>query len=76
MKFSNQGAEKKFYKLYNIPKEYSGNDVGSLTHVLERRLLRRDEHSLPDILIDGGKAQLNAALKFLKKMHLSISQLF
>ena len=64
VKFSNQGAEKKFYKLYNIPKEYSGNDVGSLTHVLERRLLRRDEHTLPDILlVDGGKHQLNAALK-------------
>ena len=64
VKFSNQGAEKKLYKLYNIPKEYSGNDVGSLTHVLERRLLRRDEHTLPDILlVDGGKHQLNAALK-------------
>ena len=64
VKFSNQGAEKKLYKLYNIPKEYSGNDVGSLIHVLERRLLRRDEHPLPDILlVDGGKPQLNAALK-------------
>ena len=64
VKFSDKGAEKKLYKLYNIPKEYSGNDVGSLIHVLERRLLRRDEHPLPDILlVDGGKPQLNAALK-------------
>jgi len=70
VKFSNQGAEKKFYKLYNIPKEYSGNDVGSLTHVLERRLLRRDEHTLPDILlVDGGKPQLNAALKVFLTAH-------
>ena len=70
VKFSNQGAEKKFYKLYNIPKEYSGNDVGSLTHVLERRLLRRDEHPLPDILlVDGGKPQLNAALKVFLTAH-------
>ena len=70
VKFSNQGAEKKFYKLYNIPKEYSGNDVGSLTHVLERRLLRRDEHPLPDILlVDGGKPQLNAALKVFSTTH-------
>ena len=62
--FSNQGAEKKHYKLYNIPKEYAGNDVGSLTHVLERRLKRRDENPLPDLLlVDGGKHQLNAALK-------------
>ena len=64
VRFSNQGAEKKSYKLYNIPKEYSGNDVGSIAHVLKRRLQRRDEYPLPDILlVDGGKPQLNAALK-------------
>ena len=64
VRFSNQGAEKQAYKLYNIPKEFSGNDAGSLSHVLERRLLRRDEYPLPDLLlVDGGKPQLNAALK-------------
>jgi len=62
--FSNQGAEKKFYRLYDIPEKYSGNDVGSLIHVLERRLKRRNENPLPDILlVDGGKPQLNAAIK-------------
>jgi len=70
VKFSNQGPEKKLYKLYNIPALYAGNDIGSLENVLERRIIRSTENSLPDIiLIDGGKAQLNAALKVLKKMH-------
>jgi excinuclease ABC subunit C len=70
VKFSNQGPEKKLYKLYNIPGLYAGNDIGSLEHVLERRLSRVGENSLPDIiLIDGGKAQLNAALKILKEKH-------
>ncbi|MDB4242804.1 excinuclease ABC subunit UvrC [Gammaproteobacteria bacterium] len=68
VKFSNQGPEKKSYKLYNIPTLYSGNDIGSLKNVLERRIKRAAENSLPDIiLIDGGKAQLNVALKVLKK---------
>ena len=70
VKFSNQGPEKKSYKLYNIPTLYSGNDIGSLQNVLERRVNRAAENSLPDIiLIDGGKAQLNAALKVFKEKH-------
>jgi len=69
VRFSNQGAEKDFYKIYNIPKEYSGNDVGSLKHVLERRLQRQDENPLADILlVDGGKLQLHAALRIFESM--------
>jgi len=63
VKFSNQGPEKKLYKLYNIPAIYSGNDIGSMKNVLERRVRRAPENPLPDIiLIDGGLAQLNAAI--------------
>ena len=70
VKFSNQGPEKKLYKLFNIPALYAGNDIGSLENVLERRVNRATEDSLPDIiLIDGGQAQLNAALKILKVKH-------
>ena len=70
VKFSNQGPEKKLYKLYNIPALFAGNDIGSLENVLERRVNRAVENSLPDIiLIDGGKAQLNAAVKVLKEKH-------
>ena len=68
VKFSNQGPEKKLYKLYNIPPLFAGNDIGSLENVLERRVNRAAKNSLPDIiLIDGGKAQLNAALKVFKE---------
>ena len=64
VKFSNQGPEKKFYKLYNIPALHAGNDVGSIENILERRVNKAKEDSLPDIiLIDGGKAQLKIALK-------------
>ena len=71
VKFSNQGPEKKLYKLYNIPPLFAGNDIGSLENVLKRRINRAVENSLPDIiLIDGGKAQLNAASKVFKENYL------
>ena len=66
--FSKTGSEKKNYRIFNIPNELSGNDVGSLKHVLERRIKYFDDPKIkPDLLlIDGGKTQLkfvNSALK-------------
>jgi excinuclease ABC subunit C len=59
--FSNQGPCKKHYRIFNIAKELSGNDVGSLAHVIQRRLkYYGDKETKPDlILIDGGYNQLN-----------------
>ena len=63
VRFSTKGPEKSQYRLFNIPKEVSGNDVGSIKHVLERRIKKSNINPLPNIiLIDGGKLQLNAAL--------------
>ncbi len=63
VRFSSNGPEKTKYRLYNIPKELSGNDIGSIKHVLERRINKANVTPLPDIvLIDGGKLQLEAAL--------------
>ena len=58
--FNKKGPEKKNYRLFNIPNALSGNDVGSLKHVLERRIkYYNDSNIKPDlILIDGGKTQL------------------
>jgi len=58
--FSNTGSIKSDYRLFNIPKDISGNDIGSLEHVLSRRLKYYDNpNTKPDlILIDGGKTQL------------------
>lgn len=63
VRFSSQGPEKNKYRLFNIPKKLAGNDVGSIKHVLERRINKSDINPMPDIiLIDGGKLQLDAAL--------------
>ena len=58
--FSEQGPRKKEYRLFNIPKSLSGNDVGSLEHVLSRRIKSYEDESIKPslILIDGGKNQL------------------
>ena len=64
--FSNKGSLKNNYRLFNIPNNLSGNDIGSLEHVIERRLKYYEDPSIkPDlILIDGGKTQL----KFVEKV--------
>ena len=63
VRFSAQGPDKSNYKLFNIPKELAGNDLGSIKHLLERRIKRANVNPLPDIiLVDGGKLQLELAL--------------
>ena len=67
--FSKQGAEKKEYRLFNIPAKLSGNDVGSLEHVIERRIKYFSNLKIKPnvILIDGGQNQLNFVSSVIKK---------
>tara|TARA_X000000950_G_scaffold288894_1_gene408151 strand:+ start:2302 stop:4083 length:1782 start_codon:yes stop_codon:yes gene_type:complete len=76
--FSKTGPDKKNYRLFNIPKNLSGNDVGSLKHTIERRLKYYDDPIMkPDILlVDGGKNQLNFVQSVINKSnHKNISVL-
>ena len=59
--YTNEGPSKKEYRSFNISKELSGNDVGSLEHVIHRRIKYYENKEVkPDlILIDGGKNQLS-----------------
>jgi len=60
--YSSRGKLKEKYRLFNISKENSGNDIASMKEVISRRFnnsnLDLEKPSL--ILIDGGKAHLNA----------------
>jgi excinuclease ABC subunit C len=60
VRFTENGADKKFYRAYNIPKDLGGNDTGSIIFALNKRL--QNKNPPPSvILIDGGIQQLNAA---------------
>jgi excinuclease ABC subunit C len=67
--FTKLGPQKKEYRLFNIPKDLSGNDVGSIEHVLERRIKYYENPEIrPDvILIDGGKTQLSYSQSVIDK---------
>jgi len=67
--FSRTGPLKKNYRIFNIPQNLSGNDIGSLEHVIERRLKYYDDSEVkPDlILIDGGKSQLKFVTNIINK---------
>ena len=67
--FSKTGPNKKDYRLFNIPNELSGNDTGSLKHVLERRIKYFSDPKIkPDLLlIDGGKSQLKFVQSVIEK---------
>ena len=67
--FSKKGAVKKEYRLFKIPKNLSGNDIGALENVISRRLKHYDNKKMkPElILIDGGKNQLKFTRSIIKK---------
>ncbi len=66
--FSKTGPYKKGYRLFNIPKEFSGNDIGSLENVINRRLKYFDDKGIKPnlIVIDGGKTQLKYTQSIIK----------
>ncbi len=71
--FKNEQPDKAGYRKFNIKTvSETSNDPASMYEVVYRRLRRcKEDHVLPDlILIDGGKAQLNFALKALYQLDL------
>jgi excinuclease ABC subunit C len=72
--FKNGKPSKKDYRHYNIKTVEGPDDYASMEEVVFRRYQRltKDKAPLPQlIVIDGGKGQLNAALKSLKKLKLT-----
>jgi len=64
--FINSKPNKNFYRRFKIKITGKANDTAMLKEVLQRRL-KHPEWGWPDlILIDGGKAQLNAAISITK----------
>ena len=67
--FSNEGKLGDLYRTYNISVENSGNDIGSMAELINRRFARDKQKAIPSlIIIDGGKTHLNSAVKEFKKL--------
>ena len=71
IRFNINGPDKNLYRSYNLPKELGGNDPGSVAFAINKRLEKGDEN--PSILlVDGGKAQLNAITKITKDIDILV----
>ena len=71
--FKNAKPSKKDYRHFNIKTVVGPDDFASMEEVVYRRYNRilKEEKPLPNlIIIDGGKGQLNAAVKSLEKLRL------
>ncbi len=73
VRFTHGKPDKKEYRHYNIKTVTGADDFASMEEIVYRRYKRLQDEgkALPAlILIDGGKGQLNAALKSLDKLQL------
>ena len=71
--FMNGKPKKSEYRYYNIKTVDGANDFASIEEVVFRRYKRllAEKRQLPQlVIIDGGKGQLNAAIKSLGKLNL------
>jgi excinuclease ABC subunit C len=71
--FKNAKPSKKDYRHFNIKTVEGPDDYGSMIEIVKRRYQRllNEKKSLPQlIIIDGGKGQLNAAVKALESLNL------
>ncbi len=68
--FTEGQKDSKRYRLYKLKSTAASDDYGAMKEVLTRRYKRaKEENDLPDLLIvDGGKGQLNMAIKVLEEL--------
>jgi excinuclease ABC subunit C len=73
--FINGEPVKKMYRQFHLPESLKQDDPGAIAYLIQRRYARliEDQSPLPDlIVVDGGQTQLQAGLKSLAGLGLSI----
>jgi len=69
IRFENGKLEKSKYRKFKIKSTLKQDDPKCMAEVLKRRILRKNEWPLPDlILLDGGKNQINSVKEILKEL--------
>ncbi len=73
--FKGGEPEKNEYRRFRIKRSKKADDYAMMSEVIERRYRRllKERKIMPDlILVDGGKGQLSAALKVLKRLKIKL----
>ena len=69
--YNHEGKAKNLYRKYNISKKNSGNDIGSMLELIERRFSSSKKDDIPSLLIiDGGQTHLRQVQKRIKELGL------
>jgi len=67
--YTQDGKAKNLYRKYNISKKNSGNDIGSMLELIERRFSSIKKENTPSlIIIDGGRTHLKQVQKKMREM--------
>ncbi len=69
--YNHQGKAKKLYRTYNISEKNSGNDIGSMLELIERRFTNKRNNIPSLIIIDGGRTHLSQVHKKMKDLGFS-----
>jgi excinuclease ABC subunit C len=73
--FINGEPVKKMYRQFHLPETFKQDDPGAMAYLIQRRYARllEDQSPLPDlIIVDGGQTQLQAGLRSLTSLGLTI----
>ena len=69
--YSSQGKANELYRSYNISKSNWGNDIGSMSELIEKRFSDVQSRKLPNlVIIDGGKIHLKKVIKTFERLNL------
>ena len=69
--YNHEGKAKELYRTYNISEKNSGNDIGSMLELIERRFTNKRNNTPSLIIIDGGRTHLNQVHKKMKDIGIS-----
>ena len=74
--FNKEGKAKNLYRTYNISEHNSGNDIGSMLELIERRFSSLNKNAIPGlIIIDGGRTHLMQVQKKMQEIGISHTKL-
>ena len=74
--YTHTGKAKNLYRSYNISKHNSGNDIGSMIELINRRFSSTKQNKIPNlIIIDGGKTHLNNIIEKMKEMGIQMTNI-